>query len=127
MVMPGGGDPTAELAVALAGLAVGAFVGLDKIIPEFRSSRYLDIENVTYRDVIKYFRDERPNDFRIESGALLRRPDAGRIILYQVFLDGKDEILSDDTGVPFGRAVRARTIDDELNTRFGRTDVIIFR
>jgi len=127
MVMPVGGDPTADLALLLAGLAGGAIAGFDKIIPELRSGKYLDIEQVTYRDVIQYFRDERPNDFRIEGGALLRRPDAGGVVLYQVFIDSKDAIVIDDRGAPFGRAVRAHAIDDELNTRFGKTDVIIFR
>jgi len=127
MMIPGAGDPTADLALLLAGLAGGVIIGFDKIIPEIRSGKYLDIDNVTYRDVIAYFRDKRPNDFRIEGGALLRRPDAGGTVLYQVFLDREDAIVIDEDGVPFGRAVRARVIDDELNTRFGRTDVIIFR
>ena len=75
MMIPGAGDPTADLALLLAGLAGGVIIGFDKIIPEIRSGKYLDIDNVTYRDVIAYFRDKRPNDFRIEGGALLRRPE----------------------------------------------------
>jgi hypothetical protein len=115
-----------DLALLLAGLAGGTIAGLDKIIPEIRPKQYLDAEQITYQDVIAYFREERPNDVRIEAGALLRRPDIGGVILYHIFLDGDDGVVADE-GVLFGRAVRAHTIDDELNSRFGSTDLIIFR
>lgn len=110
-----------------AGVMRGTYEGVDKIFPQIRSGKYPTMPLITFQDVVAYFQDQRPDDFRIEAGALIRRPDAGGIVLYQVFLGSKDAIVADDEGVPFGRAVRARAIDDELASRFGRTNLIIFR
>jgi hypothetical protein len=127
----GWGDEGPEVAIHLLdGLARGAFElidALDRLIPEARSTKYPVIAQVSFRDVIRYFQEEQPNDFRIAGGALLRRRAAKGVVLYQVFLDDMDGIVFDERGVPFGRAIRAGEIDDELNHRFGRTDLIIFR
>jgi hypothetical protein len=124
-----GGDGRGHLntARAFGELARGVIEALDRITPEIRSNKYPVIPLVGFRDVIRYFQDARPNDFRVEGGALIRRPAAGGVVLYQVFLDGKDDIVIDERGVPLGRAVRARAIDDELDSKFGRMDLIIFR
>jgi hypothetical protein len=114
----------------LGGLARGAvdvIAALDKLLPEASPTKHPVIKQVAFRDVICYFQEEQPNDFGIAAGALLRRRAANGVVLYQIFLDDTDSIVTDERGRPFGRAVRAREIDDELNHRFGRTDLIIFR
>lgn len=114
----------------LGGLARGAvevIAALDKLLPEKSPTKHPVIKQVAFRDVIRYFQEEQPNDFAIAAGALLRRRAANGVVLYQVFLDDKDRIVIGERGKPLGRAVRAREIDDELNHRFGRTDLIIFR
>jgi len=127
----GWGSQGSEVAIHLLdGLASSALELvdlLDRLIPEARSTKYPVIAQVSLRDVIRYFREEQPNDFMVAGGALLRRRAAKGVVLYQVFLDDRDGIVVDERGVPFGRAIRAVEIDDELNHRFGRTDLIIFR
>jgi hypothetical protein len=130
--MRGRGDPEhPELVIAvLGGLARGAvevIEALDRLIPEARSAKYPVVAQVGYREVIRYFQEEQPNDFRIAGGALLRRRSANGVVLYQVFLDETDQIVVDEQGRPHGRAIQAREIDDELDHKFGRTDLIIFR
>jgi hypothetical protein len=124
-------DPDPEVVIdLLGGLARGAvemMAALDRLIPEARSTKHPVIDQVGFGDVLQYFQAEHPNDFRVAAGALLRRRAAKGIVLYQVFLDDKDRIVIDEQGKPFGRAIRAREIDDELSHRFGRTDLIIFR
>jgi hypothetical protein len=116
----------ADLSELIAGAMRGIFEGFDKIIPSPKSGKYPDYDLVTFQDVVKYFKKERPNDFRITGGALIMRKAPGGIALFQMFLDDGKSPVSDKNGVLLGRAILAREIDDELRSGFGHEELILF-
>lgn len=80
---------------------------------------------ITYEDTIKYFITDRPNDPRIKKGAILRQPHTQGYHLAQVFLDKNNQVVLNPNGVPYGRQLVARELDEELLEVFGNKKVII--
>jgi hypothetical protein len=122
-----GANDTEQAIKALAAGIVSAFSALDKLIPEIEPVRPPVVQMLTFADVVQYFSEHQPKDFEIQGGALLKRPRAGGIQMYQLFLDRADSPCLDKRGRPYGRVFVALTIDDELATKFGSSDLIIFR
>lgn len=69
---------------------------------------------ITYEDTIKYFITDRPNDTRIRKGAILRQPHPQGYHLAQVFLDKNNQVILSPNGVPYGRQLVTRELDEEL-------------
>jgi hypothetical protein len=84
---------------------------------------------LTFREVVRYFTENRPADPRVAGGALLRRRGRMSSQYVQVFLDASDQPLADTQGAAYGRVIRADRVDDALATAFGRrgNDLVIFR
>lgn len=80
---------------------------------------------ITYEDTIKYFITDRPNDLRIRKGAILRQPHPQGYHLAQVFLDKNNQVVFSPNGVPYGRQLVARELDEELLEVFGNKKLII--
>lgn len=89
----------------------------------------VEVSTVTYKDIVEYFVDDRPEDDHIEAGALFRQTrsnsDAG-ILLVQSFLDSNKNPVYGPTKKPYGRLILARNIDNELRQMFHDRDLIIF-
>jgi len=85
------------------------------------------VETLTFADVIRYFANERPNDPRVSSGALMRSHHRRGQLLDQVFLDERDQVCVDASGAPYGRRLIAARLDAELAAKFADLDVIVFR
>jgi len=85
------------------------------------------VDLLTFRDVVAYFTDKHPGDPRIRAGALLSGSHPKGRLTFQVFLDKDDQLCCDASGNPYGRRLIARRFDDELATRFGTKELLIFR
>lgn len=116
------------LGIAATGAAAAIYEILSKAISPIRSKRYPVKSHVTFREVVRYFQDESPDDIRIKSWALLRCQQPGKdgVVLFYLFLGQDNSPIMDDDGRPLGQAVRALEIDDELEQNFGGTDLIKF-
>jgi len=77
--------------------------------------------------VTTYFAGQRPGDPRVKAGALLSVPDPDGRQVFQVFLDATDRLCADASGVPYGRRVIARHLDDDLLDYLGGGHLLIFR
>ena len=98
--------------------------------PGGRRRRPDAVDTLTLREVTTYFAGQRPGDPRVKTGALLSAPDpAGRqaVQVFQVFLDAADRLCADASGVPYGRRVIARRLDDDLLDYLGGGHLLIFR
>jgi hypothetical protein len=80
---------------------------------------------ITYEDAIKYFVSDRPNDPRVNRGAILRKPHPQGYHLIQMFLDENNDLLCDSFGKPYGRQLVAKRLDEELHDYFGDKDLIL--
>jgi hypothetical protein len=88
------------------------------------------VDTLTLREVTTYFAGQRPGDPRVKAGLLLFAPDpGGRQVfqVFQVFLDATDRLCADASGVPYGRRVIARHLDDDLLDYLGGGHLLIFR
>jgi hypothetical protein len=85
------------------------------------------VDTLTLREVTTYFAGQRPGDPRVKAGALLSVPDPGGRQVFQVFLDAADRLCADASGVPYGRRVIARRLDDDLLDYLGGGNLLIFR
>ncbi|HBE49828.1 MAG TPA: hypothetical protein DDW76_13795 [Cyanobacteria bacterium UBA11369] len=80
---------------------------------------------ITYEETIKYFITARPKDPRVRKGAILRQPHPQGYHLAQVFLDKNNQIVLSPNGVPYGRQLVTRELDEELLDVFGNKKLII--
>jgi hypothetical protein len=85
------------------------------------------VELLTLREVTTYFTSQRPGDPRVKAGALLSAPDPDGRQVFQVFLDAADRLCADASGLPYGRRVVARRLDDDLLDYLGGSNLLIFR
>jgi hypothetical protein len=82
---------------------------------------------LTLREVTTYFAGQRPADPRVKAGVLLSVPDPDGRQVFQVFLDAADRLCADAAGLPYGRRVIARRLDDDLLDYLGGSNLLIFR
>jgi hypothetical protein len=85
------------------------------------------VDTLTLREVTTYFAGQRPGDPRVKAGALLATPGPDGRQVFQVFLDAADRLCADAAGVPYGRRVIARRLDDDLLDYLGGGYLLIFR
>lgn len=84
------------------------------------------IPMLTYSAAVKYFVTERPEDSRIEKGAMIIDNSAEKKSIKQVFLDANNNLVCDKNGKPYGRAIIAINIDEELKDILNGQNLIIF-
>jgi len=89
--------------------------------------RTVTVDTLTLGDVRCYFADERPGDPRVRAGALLSGAHPGGQQVFQIFLDEADRVCAEASGMPYGRRVIARHLDDELLGYLGGGNLLIFR
>jgi len=91
----------------------------------------IKVDLLTYREVVRYFTEDRPTDPTIVGGALLRKRKRTRTSprYEQLFINDKEQPVTDGSGEMYGRSVRAAQVDDELAAAFGSpdNDLVIFR
>lgn len=81
------------------------------------------VKELKYEEVIEYFIQEKSKSPELIKGAVLLGPEG---LITQVFLDTNNEIVCDSNGKPYGRKIRAISIDDELKDFFDGQELIIF-
>lgn len=81
---------------------------------------------MTYKEAIGYFVTDKPADPRVQKGAMIQQPDPQRqgIIFTQVFLDESNHPVVRFDGVPYGRKLLVRQLDQELRDAFGSKQVV---
>jgi hypothetical protein len=92
-----------------------------------RRRRPVIVDMLTLADVTGYFASERPEGPGVKAAALLFAPHPSGRQVFQVFLDAADRVCADASGVPYGRRVIARRLDDDLLDYLGGGGLLIFR
>ncbi len=83
------------------------------------------IPKITYANIIEYFVVSRPPLPNVGKGALLRQNQFGSVLLTQVFLDSDNNLVCRQNGVPYGRQIFVKELDQELLDAFAHNDLII--
>jgi hypothetical protein len=91
-----------------------------------RKSHKIDVEVLTYPDVITYFVENRPQDEQTRSGALLRERHRNLWILSFIFLNSEGSICSHPDGTNYGQRLRVRNLDEEMMELFSDKDLVVF-
>ena len=82
---------------------------------------------VGYRDVVRYFTENRPSDdSRIARGYVVRSQQHGKdyYTLKLAFVDANNKIVKDKHGKPYGKVYERAVLDNELQAVFDKNDVI---
>ncbi|GHV85529.1 hypothetical protein AGMMS50230_11370 [Spirochaetia bacterium] len=81
---------------------------------------------LSYDEAMKFFIAHKNDNKAIVKGAMLKEElPNGYVSIVQVFLDKKNELVSDSSGVPFGRRLTVTGLDTELRNAFKKSDLII--
>lgn len=101
---------------------------LEQLVPDPSPSRKPPtVPLLTFADVVTYFTTEHPGDPAIQAGALLRKPHPAGQLMFQIFLNARNQMHLDTRGRPYGRLMVARSLDSELAEKFADVDLVIFR
>jgi hypothetical protein len=106
----------------LGGLAGWLDAQVDRLNPFGPTS----IPVLTYADAVAFFVTDRPDDPRVGAGALVVEPHARGLRVTQVFLDAENRPVLRADGRPYGRAVVARRLDDELERALDGRRMLLF-
>jgi len=85
---------------------------------------------LTYRETIEYFTEDCPKYPIVNYGVILRKhlPEENYTEIYQIFMDEKDELICyPHSGSPYGRVLLVEKLDEELEEKFGKTDMVVFK
>lgn len=85
-----------------------------------------EVSELTYRDVVSWITRNRPKDERVARAAVLRESTRRGYRITTVFLDSDGKIVHGEQNLPYGRAQRVKTLDDELQDFFGKQDMVVF-
>ncbi len=91
-----------------------------------RESNRVDVETLTYSDVVTYFVEHRPDDEQARRGALIRERRPNLWILSFVFLNDTDSICTGVDGKEYGQKLRVRKLDEEMVELFSGKDLVVF-
>lgn len=83
------------------------------------------IEEMTFRDAVGYFVENRPSEPAVAKGAMLLQPDEEGRLFIQVFLTKTGELVTDHAGRPYCRVARIYRMDDELMNVFKGQDLVV--
>jgi|GEM_PF-4595279 len=89
------------------------------------SRRVKSTDTLTYVDAITYFVHEKPDDKRIVKGCILIRDHKAGMLTIWTYLDDNNELLCGGNGVPYGRELIVKSIDDELKEALGDSKLLI--
>jgi hypothetical protein len=82
-------------------------------------------KELSYEEAMKYFIDHQADDAKIAKGAMIKEAVKDGIMLTQVFLDEKGEMVCNDEGIPLGRKITAVGLDAELLKTFKDSNVVM--
>lgn len=83
------------------------------------------VSELTYRQAIQYFIEQRPAQGRVVRGAMLSQDHPQGRLLTQVFLDENNDLVADASGKACGRRLVVHRFDSELQRTFGDKDLVI--
>lgn len=85
-----------------------------------KESSSIAIDTVSYTDAMRFFVENKDlvENKTATKGAIFRKSENKGYLLYQVFLNDNNEIVS-------GRQLKANSFDEELTNTFGDKDLII--
>jgi len=83
------------------------------------------IDVLTFTFAMEYFSLNRTEVPRAVRGAVLRQQHPLGVLVIQVFLDEKNNIIFKSDNTPYGRRLLATRLDDELDQWFENHDLLI--
>lgn len=108
--------------------AIGIIKTISCVIRWFNNTeckRAIVIDSLTYVDTIIYFVHNKPDDIRVRKGCLLIQDHRRRLLTIWTFLDSNNDVLSASNGIPYGRELIIKSIDDELKEALGDSKLLI--
>jgi hypothetical protein len=82
---------------------------------------------VDLEDIVRWFVTNTPDAVEISGGGVLRRSRPHGNLIFQFFLDDRNEVCAHPNGTPFGRRFVAASIGPELAARLREgNDLLLF-
>jgi hypothetical protein len=116
--------PSPDTVEAIAGLLrlIGGVA-----IKRAQVPRPLELDLLTFDEIIRYFVEERPAAPEVHHGALLaQRGLPHGILCVQLFVDRDNRPCVSPSGAPYGRSMVARQLDPELGQQLRGRELVIF-
>ena len=82
---------------------------------------------VTFEQVMTFFETDRPADFTVYKGVIIRQEHVEGQILGQVFLDQHNRTICRKDGTPYGRQLVAKYLDKKLAQTFDGRELIFVK
>lgn len=83
---------------------------------------------VTFDQVMTFFETDRPADFTVYKGVIIRQEHLeSQILLGQVFLDQHNRIVCRKDGIPYGRQLVTKSLDKKLTQTFDDREFIFVK
>ncbi|MEG4335913.1 hypothetical protein QUB40_28855 [Microcoleus sp. AT9_A2] len=82
------------------------------------------LEGITFEEAISYFQSDRPGTPNLKKGAIIRQEHPEGQILGQVFLDEKNNLVCHSNGIPYGRQLIAKKLDQKLTDVLGAQELV---
>lgn len=83
-------------------------------------------EELSFPEAMTWLTNNKPTSASVCRAALLRESASAGYKISFFYLDGRDQIVTDDAGVPVGRVIITRHIDDELFGYFADQPLVVF-
>jgi len=80
---------------------------------------------LTYEAIIDYFAHYRSTDVRIQKSVVLREKLPEGVHIVQVFLDENHHLTYVSAERPCGRRLLVQVLDQQLNNKFGKENLIV--
>ena len=82
---------------------------------------------VTFDQVMTFFETDRPANFTVYKGVIIRQKHVEGQLLGQVFLDQHNRIVCRKNNTPYGRQLVTKNLDKKLIEFFKDRDLIVFK
>ena len=82
---------------------------------------------VNFDQLMTFFETDRPADFTVHKGVIIRKEDVEGQILGQVFLDQHNRIVCRKDGTPYGRQLVTKHLDQKLTQTFDGRELIFVK
>ncbi|GCE95754.1 hypothetical protein NIES46_38200 [Arthrospira platensis NIES-46] len=105
----------------------------ERILTQFKklSPRLLGLPEIqtiiTFKEVISYFNSDRPADYGIKQGLIIREAHSEGQLIAQVFLDRNNQFICRPDGTPYGRQLVTKELDRELAKTFGNRNLFFVK
>jgi hypothetical protein len=82
---------------------------------------------LTYKNVIEYFSEPKPDDPTIVQGAIIKEKQGSDYLILQLFLTEDYQMVSSPSGKIHGRRLVTEKLDDELIAAFKNKNIILVK